>query len=153
MRLRRAHVDDGHSAVVNVTPLIDVVMCLIIFYLLVGKLAFDQRVKLALPESGAGITQIEATVAQVELPADERDGPVILNGERLTVASLTERLREKVARDPGVAVQLRADRDLPFARVAPVLEACREAGLTTVRLATRRAAGAVGSGAAGGDGR
>src|SRR5262245_29295771 len=50
-RRRRIHHPFGE---INVTPLIDVVMCLIIFYLLVGKLATDRKVQIKLPESTVG---------------------------------------------------------------------------------------------------
>ena len=51
---------------VNVTPLIDVVMCLIIFYLMVGKLATDRKTPVTLPESAVG-TQAEPDVLVVNV--------------------------------------------------------------------------------------
>lgn len=141
MKLRRAQTEDTHSAVVNVTPLIDVVMCLIIFYLLVGKLAMEQRTKMVLPSSGSGITQIEPSVLTIEIPTDPALGEARLDGRTVSLAELKSSLSTKVAANATLAVQLRADRAMPFSRVQPVLDACREAGLSTVRLATMRAAG------------
>lgn len=141
MKLRRAQTEDTHSAVVNVTPLIDVVMCLIIFYLLVGKLAMEQRTKMVLPSSGSGITQIEPSVLTIEIPTDPALGEARLDGRTVSLAELKSNLSTKVAANATLAVQLRADRAMPFSRVQPVLDACREAGLSTVRLATMRAAG------------
>ena len=53
MRMRRPASRSGVEEI-NVTPLIDVVMCLIIFFLIVGKLAQDGQVGVRLPESGVG---------------------------------------------------------------------------------------------------
>jgi len=138
MRLRRAQVDDTHIAAVNVTPLIDVVMCLIIFYLLVGKLAMEQRAKMILPSTAEGISQIEPSVLTIEIPTDPALGEARLDGQTLSIAELQAALTTKVSQNSSQAVQLRADRSLPYSRVAPVLEACRLSGLSTVRLATMR---------------
>jgi biopolymer transport protein ExbD len=54
MRRRNANPRDVATEPVNVTPLIDVVMCLIIFFLIVGKLAGDQAALVRLPASTIG---------------------------------------------------------------------------------------------------
>lgn len=141
MKLRRAQSDDSHHAVVNVTPLIDVVMCLIIFYLLVGKLAMEQRTRMILPSSGTGITQIDPGIITIEIPTDPALGQARLDGRTVSVSELKSALVARLGVNASLAVQLRADRALPFSRVQPVLDACREAGLATVRLATSRVAG------------
>ena len=53
MRLRH-RVHSGSFGKINVTPMIDVVMCLIVFYLIVGRLAADQRSGMRLPRHGRG---------------------------------------------------------------------------------------------------
>ena len=54
--MKKAHMPDSHTAHPNVTPLIDIVMCLIIFYMLVAKIGVnlgqDQRGGQVLPEIG-----------------------------------------------------------------------------------------------------
>lgn len=137
MRLRRS-LPEFHGEGVNVTPLIDVVMVLIIFYLLVGRLAMDRATPVRLPDAAVGLTGIDAEVITIELPAD---GGVIVDGVPVASGDLAQRLREVVARTPGAAVQLRADRAEPFERLRPVLDAAREAGLPTLRLAVARAEG------------
>ncbi len=59
MRPRHRALGRG-SGKVNVTAMIDVVMCLIIFYMLVGKLVLDTRSDVFLPESRAGDEEREA---------------------------------------------------------------------------------------------
>ncbi len=138
MKFHRIHHEDDHHAVINVTPLIDVVMCLIIFYLLVGKLAMDQRTRMTLPSSGAGINQIEPSVLTIEVPTDPELGDARLDGKTMSIAELKAALEKRVGLKKNLAVQLRADRTAPFSRVQPVLDACRDSGLSTVRLATMR---------------
>jgi biopolymer transport protein ExbD len=77
----------GH---INVTPLIDVVMCLIIFYLIVGRLASGQGRPIDLPSTGVGQTGTPPKlVVSVAAPAAGAVEPeVTLGGSPVTVAEL-----------------------------------------------------------------
>jgi biopolymer transport protein ExbD len=128
---------------VNVTPMIDVVMCLIIFYLLVGKLAMTNRVD-NLPSSGSGSTANSASAVIVDIVETTGDDePVIsVDGTTGDLAGLEAVLTARGGGTPGKAsgteVQIRASKDLPYAKLAPVLAVCRRAGLTSVRLVAER---------------
>jgi biopolymer transport protein ExbD len=178
VRMRRPASRSGVEEI-NVTPLIDVVMCLIIFFLIVGKLAQDGQVGVRLPESGVGRPSEPAegefvTVAVRPLSAGGAggagadaarwrvtvDGQAPADGGEAALAALLGERVDALARRLGLSeraaatVVVRADRDLPFAAVEPVLRAAATAGLTGVRLAAERvpdgAGGAGGSGAGGG---
>ena len=138
MRMRRPASRSGVEEI-NVTPLIDVVMCLIIFYLLVGQLATQRYAPMKLPTAGAGLSQIEPEVVTIELEAS--GGKVRLNGELMSADGLVGELRARREKAPGLAVQLRADRGATYEVLRPVLEACREAGLSTLRLAASKGEG------------
>lgn len=136
---RRAHTIPASSKI-NVTPLIDVVMVLIIFYLLVGKLASDRLTPVALPASNVGLTDTTSpglviTITQVP---NSPDAAIHFNDTPIALANLPTLLRAGSANSASASISIRADRQLPFAQIRPVLDACREAGLTSVRLATRR---------------
>ncbi|MBX3315457.1 MAG: biopolymer transporter ExbD [Phycisphaeraceae bacterium] len=120
----------GH---INVTPLIDVVMVMIVFFLIVGKLASDQISQLDLPPAVASPPAPEPGVVIVNIPADST---IIVFGESLTPDGLRTRLREALATTPDLIVQIRADRSLTYASIAPIIESCRAEGVSRVRLST-----------------
>ena len=67
---------------------------------------------------------------------------VLVNGHEVVEGGLEAVLRARVSADPSASVvQVRADRRLPYSDVAPVIKACRDVGLTTLRLVTERAPG------------
>ncbi|MFN0011002.1 MAG: ExbD/TolR family protein [Phycisphaerales bacterium] len=153
---RRVLKQPGHSfEAINVTPLIDVVMCLIVFFLIVGKLAADAGA-VRLPESGVGRNEAAESSIVISI-APARGGPddgsiawggararVFLDSVPMTSAAqldtlLTARAAAAGAGGRAPAVQVRADRDLPYAAVEPALAAAGRAGITGVRLATERA--------------
>lgn len=123
----------GH---INVTPLIDVVMVMIVFFLIVGKLASDQRSEVDLPVAAAKPLQSEPHTLIVNIPVDRS---IVLAGEAIPAADLAARLRSALNDHPDLLVQIRADRSLAYGDIAPIIAACRENGISRVRLATEGA--------------
>jgi biopolymer transport protein ExbD len=151
MRLRRTSAQSHGFHGINATPLIDVVMCLIIFFLLVGKLAVDQGGGVLLPKSGAGKTDPAENMLTVNIAPVPAEGmPAGVEpwapGATATVlgqlvpnpGAMEALVREKLLTDQKAVVQIRAHRDLPFAAVEPVIRACGRGGATTIRLVTEK---------------
>ena len=155
MRVRRVRTSVGGAShggsEINTTPLIDVVMCLIVFYLIVGKLASGQLAEVDLPDaiSGEQDTPSELFIVNIRAPSETArawrasNAAVIIEGDPVpSPDALTRIVRDRVASKPETQVQLRASRRLPFGEVDPVLRACTEAGVTNITLAANDA-GAV----------
>lgn len=143
---RRFTLPVSHAGKINVTPLIDVVMCLIIFYLLVGRLATDRQAGVQLPGSKVGVEESasKSLVINVLKGEDGAAAGVVIEGKTIDAPTLKERLRLHAGATPESAplVQIRADRRLAYSSVSPVLAACREAGLKSVLLTAQREEGA-----------
>lgn len=142
----------------NVTPLIDVVMCLIIFFLIVGKLAADDAARLKLPPSAIGRGEKDASALVVTIAPDAASplrwggvqARVLVAGETATDARnlqelIASRGAAKIATGGGapndltrMMVVIRADQGLPFAAVEPALAACAALGISKVDYATER---------------
>lgn len=147
-RMLRQELDAGGAAeAVNVTPMIDVVMVLIVFFLIVGKLAADQGPTVRLPGSKAGLTQSQPPAATIVIAPGTESGPkwggvparVSVDGTEVPdEAALEALLRDRMGVIGGKPVQVRADRGTVYAPIEPVLRACSKAGLTNLRLATER---------------
>ncbi len=150
---RRAIRQPAHAfEAINVTPLIDVVMCLIVFFLIVGKLAADAgSVRLPGTGVGSGAGADASIVVSIAPTRGPDDGSIAWGGARARVyvdgvplideAELEALLSARAAGQPASAaptLQVRADRDLPYGLVQPALSAAGRAGLTAVRLATER---------------
>jgi biopolymer transport protein ExbD len=119
---------------VNVTPMIDVVMVLIIFYLMVGQLAIDRRTEITPPTTTTGI--VETQDRDPLMIGVHRDGEITLNGESISKNRLGGELSGLISRDPSLAVRVRADQDAPFGTVRPVLQDIRALGVEQVELVT-----------------
>jgi biopolymer transport protein ExbD len=123
----------GFHAEINVTPLVDVVLVLLVIFMVVTPL-LKQEAPVDLPiteksEPAAEERQLTLTIAA--------DGGLLLDGEALARDRLAERL-ESVLRDrPDKTLFLAADKSLSYSAVVEIIDACRAAGVTTIGLVTQ----------------
>jgi biopolymer transport protein ExbD len=146
---------------INVTPLIDVVMCLIIFFLIVGKLAGDEASRVQLPGSSIGSSEkregaVIVTIAREAggavggvgggAPIVRVEGTIARDGAQV-LSLLRQRVEGAGAAAAGgavggvggrVPIVVRADRELPFAAIEPVLSAAATLGISKIEYATER---------------
>ncbi len=130
---------------VNLTPMIDVVFQLIIFFMLVAQFSSQQAIDLVLPsltESGADLLDSEGRAVINVVPAPStaleggsyRLGTLAFDGSPDGVRRLSSTLGDLLRRDPQVRVLVRADRTEAYERVHPALQAATLAGAQDVDL-------------------
>lgn len=142
------------SVAPNLTPMIDVVFQLFIFFLLVAQFSAQRTIELQLPRLAGDerddasaatreVINVVPTERTVELGGDYRlAGRSYMNTDD-GIVRLTEALRESAQRNPGAKVLVRASRTERYERVHPVLDAASRAGLAQVELVTAPPAGAA----------
>lgn len=120
----------------NMTPLIDVVFLLIIFFLVSSHLARQEtQVDLELPTAGTGQQDRDSSQRRVTLNL-LADGRLMLAGQATPIDRLVERLKYETASAEGpLEVRLRADQSIPYGQVEPVLAACAKANVWNLRFA------------------
>ncbi|MEO1498376.1 MAG: biopolymer transporter ExbD [Planctomycetota bacterium] len=113
----------------NLTPMIDVVFLLIVFFLVSSHLARQEaRIDVNLPAAATGQRSLApAGRWTIDIP---RDGRPQLSGEPIDAATLLQRLREQAETPP--AVRLRGDGATDFATIEPLLAACAEGGVSDI---------------------
>ena len=126
--------DDSLHAEINVTPLVDVVLVLLVILMVVAPM-LPSALPIELPE----IARTDAEEAKgVPVLAIAADGALTLEGEPLPGDDLARRLASVFAERADKRLLLAADRHLAYATVVDVLDACHAAGVTRVGVATRR---------------
>ena len=127
-RARRAPMSE-----INVTPLVDVMLVLLIIFMITAPLLVA-GVPVDLPESRAGALDQQATPVQIAL---DRNGGIFIDDVAVTNAQLSDRLAA-IAAEPappeGRRIYLRADRNLDYGRVMRVMGELNRAGLNRVAL-------------------
>lgn len=121
----------GAIADINVTPMADVMIVLLIIFMVATPILAGAPVNLP-----AARHALEKPGGRLKVVV-RANGWVELGGERIPRAALEPLLTERVSAQPATALLLEADRAASFAEVARVLDACRRAGVLEVSLAAR----------------
>ena len=121
-------------AEINVVPLVDVVLVLLIIFMVTAPLMY-RGIDVDLPRSSVNtITPEERVVLTVA-----RDRAVYLNKERVARVMLDETLAKVARSQPDVTLYLRADRDVPYGAVVEVMDAIKQAGIDRLGMITEPA--------------
>ena len=118
------------------TPMIDVVFQLIIFFLLSSHLA-RQETQLPLPLPSAASGTVEAADSRPRLTVNVlAEGTLLVGNRPIAVADLGLLLQERrKAHGEALEVRIRGDRGVAYRHVEPVLVACVQAGIWNVAYA------------------
>lgn len=113
---------------INVTPLVDVMLVLLVIFMVTVTVAATRAVPLDLPR--ASRTEQVQVVFSVVLPAT---GPTLVNGApAASDAIFARRAKEVFARDPHVRAVIDADGAVPHRRVIHTLDLLKTAGIARV---------------------
>jgi biopolymer transport protein ExbD len=123
----------------NMTPMIDVVFLLIIFFLVSNHLAKQEvQYKLPLPEAQSGLKEQPSEKPRLTVNVLV-DGTLLLAGRQVTAEELRARLAERQAElGKDVEVRIRGDRGTAYKHVEPVMLACAREEIWNVSYAVFR---------------
>jgi len=124
----------GTRPEVQISPLIDVIFLLLIFYAVTTQFVTDERLKLDLPEAktaeAAGQTE-EQRPPEVKVAAD---GTVFIDDRVVPQEELEARMRELVENAPDKQIILKGDRGADYGVVVLVLDTARSVGAAGVQM-------------------
>ena len=152
--MRRHLMPEMKEGGVNVTPLIDIVMCLIIFFMLVAKIGVttgaDPTINIPVSELGQAIKEMGNTLTLTIRPLPGGDRPqitTIVQGRPDTEIALQDPTGRNPLRDlltalrkgnPQLSIIIRGDADMPYSVLEPVLITCAEANVKNVNFNTKQ---------------
>jgi biopolymer transport protein TolR len=113
---------------INVTPLVDVMLVLLVIFMVTAPL-MTSAIRLDLPQSEGADTG--ALASSVVLVVDAQ-GALYLNDQAITAQALTTHLTGVARRDPQTELELRADASVPYGRVVEAMGLAQKAGLTRI---------------------
>jgi len=126
--------DDAAMSEINMTPLVDVMLVLLIIFIITVPI-MKHAVPVELPRASSQAP--DPAVQSVRLTVDAQ-GDFYFNEARVSDEELDRLLREQAARQPQPQVQLKGDRSVRYERVAQALAAVQRAGLRNIGFVTER---------------
>lgn len=127
--------DENPGIALDLTPMIDMVFLLLIFFLVATSFQQAEReMQVALPfANSAG--PISAALREIVINVDA-DGRIVVAGRTMTPDALAEMIHQAVASNPEQKVSVRGDRATPWANVVRVLDVCKKNGIQEPYLDT-----------------
>ncbi|ADE11627.1 ExbD/TolR family protein [Sideroxydans lithotrophicus] len=124
--------DDSMMSEINVTPLVDVMLVLLVVFIITAPLLAPQALKVNLPRTES--VAHDDRVQKLSLAIDAR-GDVSLESAHLSDAGLAELLKQRAA-DPQFQLQIQADQAVNYGRVAQIMAIAQKAGVGKLSFLT-----------------
>ncbi|MEC5408068.1 biopolymer transporter ExbD [Paraburkholderia sp. MPAMCS5] len=125
--------DDGLMNEINMTPLVDVMLVLLIVFMVTIPV-IRHAVKIDLPHASS--QKEDSKPAQVTVAVDA-NGNVLWNDKQVNEAELSVKIAEAAQMNPQPELHLDADRKVPYEKVAQVMSAAQAGGLTKIGFVTQ----------------
>jgi biopolymer transport protein ExbD len=119
---------------INITPLLDLAFVLLIIFMITTPL-LENSMNLIIPSSGAANAPVKT--GQVQTISIDRRETLKINDKIVSAAELVARLAELKRANPGIAIVIRPDRDLPVQKLVSLMDALQRAQITKVGIATK----------------
>ena len=142
MKLERIKRRSGGTLVLEITPLIDVVFLLLIFFMLATS--FDERsaFKIDLPKST--VAKIKSTLKEVQVLVDKEkniylrytDNSGRLQSEKLDLSSFVSVVSEKLNTSESKDVMISADKAIDYGFIVEIMSLLKESGASAINIDT-----------------
>ena len=120
---------------VNITPLIDVVLVLLIIFMVMTPMLLKE-INLTVPEKSE-TTIVAPTAASQVVVSLSREGTIQINHEPIAESLLTEKIHEIMAARADKLVFFDIDDEAPYGDAMHVMDVCRGAGVKTLGIMTK----------------
>ena len=124
--------DDDLITGINVTPLVDITLVLLIIFMVTTTYIVNPSIHVDLPKA-ATADKTQPSTASVVIT---RDGELYLNGKRSTEEALTAHCRAELAEDKELQVVVAADRETRHGDVVHIVDVVKAAGVTRFAINT-----------------
>ena len=124
--------EDNMMSEINVTPLVDVMLVLLVVFIITAPLLAPQSLKLNLPKTESVVH--DDKLQKVSLAIDAH-GDISLENAHLSDVGLAEMLKNRAV-DPQFQLQIQADEAVNYGRVAQVMAIAQKAGVSKLSFLT-----------------
>lgn len=130
MRFQTRNRDDVQ---LDITPLVDVVFLLLIFFMLSTTLSINPGIKVDLPKAAAKQVKRKKTTIRVAI---EASGRIYADGKKVSIQKLAGIFSGLAKKDPDTLVIIEADKKVYHGVVVNVMDAAKTSGLNKLAIAT-----------------
>ncbi|HZZ29934.1 MAG TPA: biopolymer transporter ExbD [Pirellulales bacterium] len=127
---------DPEEPTLNLTPMIDVILTLVIFFMVATKFT-DEEKAMSVKVPSVSSQQAVNSAAEPKVVNVFADGHILLGTQPVSLDDLTQQLAAAHGQYHKLSVLVRGDRDTTHGRMTEVYDACRRAGITEVAISVK----------------
>lgn len=132
MRFKRHLELEKGQKEINITPLVDMVFLLLIFFMLTSSFIVMPGIKINLPQAVTSEIIKEKNI----IITVNSENVIYLNEKPITLAELTNHLSEMVKSNKEIPLLIKADKNTQLGSVVTVWDICRKVGISQINIAT-----------------
>lgn len=118
--------EDGEITGINVTPLVDIVLVLLIIFMVTANFIVRETVEVDLPKAANSNDKTLQGPVMITL---DKDANLFLDGAAVDVTTLLSKMKEAVEKDKDVRAIISADQSLNYGKVMNLIDLVKEAGI------------------------
>ncbi len=124
--------DEDFNPEINTTPLVDVMLVLLIIFIITIPV-INHSVKLDLPRATTQANQVKPETVNLTI---DGSGKLFWNNREISDNALSQKITDAAQAEPQPELHLRAERTTPFEKVAQVMAAAQNGGLSKIGFVT-----------------
>lgn len=124
--------DDANTGEIDLTPMLDVVFILLIFFIVTSVFVTEAGIDVTKPEASTA----ESRSKDLILIAISDGGEIWIDGERIDSRFVRSRFERRLAETPNASVVIQGDRAAQNEHVMTILRAARDANIASVSIST-----------------
>ncbi|HEY1405399.1 MAG TPA: biopolymer transporter ExbD [Spirochaetota bacterium] len=126
--------DDGVISDINITPMVDVILVLLVIFMVTANFLKKESININLPKVAAADANIKEST-QIALT---RDGRFFLEGKTVTEGDLVQSISREAKIRPNMRVTLSADENIAYGNVSKLMGVLRKCGVTKIALSVKK---------------
>jgi biopolymer transport protein ExbD len=124
--------DDENTGEIDLTPMLDVVFILLIFFIVTSVFVTEAGIDVNKPDASTALPRSQDLI----LIAVSGDGQIWIDGEQIDGRFVRSRFERRLAETPNASVVIQGDEAAENQHVLRILEAARDANITSVSIST-----------------
>lgn len=128
---RKAKIEKGK---LDITPLVDVVLQLLIFFMLSSSFVMQSGIKINLPDSKHKEQPQEKENITISIT---RESLIFLDETKMLLPELKEAFTKNIQKNPNIILIIRADANVTHGRVVEIMDLAKQSGLNKISIATQ----------------
>lgn len=126
--------DDGVISDINITPMVDVILVLLVIFMVTANFLKKESININLPK----VAKADANIKESTQIALTKDGKFFIEGKSITEEDLVTSMSREAKLRPNMRVTLAADENIAYGSVSKLMGVLRKCGVTKIALSVKQ---------------